>query len=283
MITLQFWLCATLFLLIILGAGVRIWDAGLACPDWPLCHGHWIPPFDLQVFLEWFHRLIAMIVGLMALAVGLSIWIQKKYSKSLKTLIGISFLLFLVQAFLGRQTVLELLHASTVSAHLVGGYLLFSVNVLIYFILRGVPGWKIQTNSLFLGLCLVVVFIQALLGARVSSHYAGLACGAEFPRCLGVWWPSISEAQIHMIHRWGAFVVGAFLFGGLYYVRKSKHLSAVRKVYSWSFAVYALQILIALGMIFLALHPALRLLHSAASLSLYTLLLWGTLYVSIRR
>ena len=49
------------WLLMAVGSATRVMNAGLACPDWPLCYGQLIPSqqMNLQVFLEWFHRLDA--------------------------------------------------------------------------------------------------------------------------------------------------------------------------------------------------------------------------------
>ena len=45
--------------LVVIGGATRVMEAGLACPDWPLCFGTLLPgrQMNLQVFLEWFHRL----------------------------------------------------------------------------------------------------------------------------------------------------------------------------------------------------------------------------------
>jgi cytochrome c oxidase assembly protein subunit 15 len=60
---------ATLLLMAV-GSATRVMNAGLACPDWPLCYGQLVPSkqMNLQVFLEWFHRLDAALIGLSAIA-----------------------------------------------------------------------------------------------------------------------------------------------------------------------------------------------------------------------
>ena len=55
--------------LIAVGSATRVMEAGLACPDWPLCYGTFLPlnHMNLRVFLEWFHRLDAFLVGILIL------------------------------------------------------------------------------------------------------------------------------------------------------------------------------------------------------------------------
>ena len=62
------------FALIVLGGVVRITESGLGCPDWPLCHGRIIPPFDAATLIEYSHRLVASVVGLLVLATLIVAW-----------------------------------------------------------------------------------------------------------------------------------------------------------------------------------------------------------------
>src|SRR2546427_5245748 len=62
------------YILIILGGLVRATGAGLACPDWPLCPGRLIPPLDTLVLIEWRHRFVASIVGILTVAVAVAAW-----------------------------------------------------------------------------------------------------------------------------------------------------------------------------------------------------------------
>ena len=58
--------------LIPLGGYVRQSGSGLACPDWPLCYGQLGPPLDQEgTLIEFSHRMVALVVSLLALGVGI--------------------------------------------------------------------------------------------------------------------------------------------------------------------------------------------------------------------
>ncbi|MBI4786485.1 MAG: COX15/CtaA family protein [Chloroflexi bacterium] len=98
----------------IMGSYVRGMGAGLACPDWPLCHGALIPPLELPILLEWGHRLIVLGVTLCVAAVGLLTW-RKRLPARFNALQ--SLVLLVTQAVLGGITVIVRLNPAIVALH----------------------------------------------------------------------------------------------------------------------------------------------------------------------
>ncbi len=122
---------ATLLLMAV-GSATRVMNAGLACPDWPLCYGQLVPTqqMNLQVFLEWFHRLDAALIGLSTLLLaGSSWWFRQQLPHWLPWATTFALSLILVQGALGAFTVTELLRFDIVTAHL-GTALLFFITLL---------------------------------------------------------------------------------------------------------------------------------------------------------
>jgi cytochrome c oxidase assembly protein subunit 15 len=117
-----------------------------------------------------------------------------------------SFLLavIVVQATLGMWTVTWLLKPLVVMAHLVGGLTTFSL--LLWLAWRSTPGcWLVAGNARALKrmglLALVLVVLQIALGGWTSANYAALACGTDFPRCLGQWWPPTDFGEAFVLWR----------------------------------------------------------------------------------
>jgi len=109
------------YLLIVLGALVRAKDAGLACPDWPLCFGELVPVMNVQVAFEWTHRAVAGTVALAFAALAVHVLRRPPVAPSVKRLLALGAGLLAVQIVLGGLTVLLKLAAWTVTAHLLTG------------------------------------------------------------------------------------------------------------------------------------------------------------------
>src|SRR5262245_64396700 len=128
---LAFTTAVVMFALIVVGSIVRTTGSGLACPDWPLCHGRLIPPLQFNVLVEWFHRLVALLVSLLlATTVGL-VAFHRELRARLGALAGLAVLLLGAQILLGALTVWKLLDPAIVGGHLAVALLLFSCMVLL--------------------------------------------------------------------------------------------------------------------------------------------------------
>lgn len=175
---------ATLFLMAV-GSATRVMNAGLACPDWPLCYGQLVPTqqMNLQVFLEWFHRFDASLIGFSTiLLAGLSWWWRQDLPKWLPWASTVAFLLIVFQGVLGGLTVTQMLRFDIVTAHLGTALLFFSVLIAIATALLPTPNTKPEqsqtTRSLvrISAIATVLVYLQSLLGGLVASKWALHQC-----------------------------------------------------------------------------------------------------------
>jgi cytochrome c oxidase assembly protein subunit 15 len=170
---------ATLILMAI-GSATRVMNAGLACPDWPLCYGTLFPSqqMNLQVFLEWIHRLDAALIGMMAIAlVALSWWRRSALPGWTPWMATLALGLIVFQGVLGGLTVTELLRFDIVTAHL-GTALLFFITLLVMGTAL-LPYQPTRTAGRLPWLSLtaaVLIYGQSLSGALVGSQWALHQC-----------------------------------------------------------------------------------------------------------
>lgn len=97
---------ATTLTLVSLGVYTAATGAGLACSaQWPLCDGGVLPQ-SVPSFIEWFHRLVAMVVGFMILGAGIVSW-RGDYDRRIRYALAVAVVLLPVQIFFGANTVLN--------------------------------------------------------------------------------------------------------------------------------------------------------------------------------
>ena len=177
---------ATLLLMAV-GSATRVMNAGLACPDWPLCYGQLIPSqqMNLQVFLEWFHRLDAALIGLSAIAlVGLSWWYRRESPQWLPWASAFALFLIIFQGILGGLTVTQLLRFDIVTAHLGCALLFFTTLIMIGMALLPYQGTGTASKLAWVGLtAAILVYLQSLLGGLVGSQWALHQCFGASQLC----------------------------------------------------------------------------------------------------
>lgn len=221
------------FVVVVLGAFVRLNAAGLGCPDWPGCYGHATPlgaqnsataqaafpdrPLDTgKAWKEMVHRyaagtLVIIVVVITALA------ISYRRQKLLSAPYAIALLAtIVVQAILGMLTVTWQLKPLIVTLHLVFGLTTLGLLWWLWlslpghswggratsagFIAAGSQAASLRTAHAIALLGLAALAVQIVLGGWTSSNYAAVAC-PDFPTCQGAWWPHTDYRNAFILWR----------------------------------------------------------------------------------
>jgi len=219
------------FFVIVLGAYVRLSQAGLGCPDWPGCYGHISVPDTHQAIAavdahytahplqparawkEMIHRYFAGSLALLILILTVAAWWRRERISQPVLLPSLALLTVIFQALLGMWTVTLLLFPPVVMGHLLGGYATFALLVLLVLQTGGyLRTGDVACNLLrwLAAITMVVLVCQIALGGWTSSNYAGIAC-PDFPTCQGQWWPPMDFHDAFSWHGLGPDYQGGIL------------------------------------------------------------------------
>lgn len=292
-----------------MGAYTRLADAGLGCPDWPGCYGHLAVPEQAQLadaqalypdqpleagkaWKEMIHRYIAGTLGVFILSVGgMALWqrrVDRHYPIMLPVLLS---LVVCGQAVLGMWTVTLKLHPLVVMGHLLGGFSVATLLMLItaqrYFPKQAHPG----DRGLVWGATVAVVMIimQIILGGWTSANYASAVC-FDFPTCQGAWWYAGYWAEafhgflplghnyeggvmsmgarmtLQLLHRYWGLLTFAFVFSWSMVLMLKSHVQHQKVLGLGLFLGVSLQVLLGVFNVLLQLPMANAVLHNGTAL-----------------
>ena len=118
---------SAVFILITIGGTVRVTDSGLGCPDWPLCHGQLIPPFEFHTLVEYSHRLAATLTTPLILLSVIVAWWRYRGFALITVPLTATILLLGIEVVLGGITVLTELPPTIVTVHLAVAQTIFAL------------------------------------------------------------------------------------------------------------------------------------------------------------
>jgi heme A synthase len=201
------------YALIVFGGIVRITGSGMGCgDDWPLCNGQLIPPMDFDTLIEYGHRLAALAVSLLVVALATVAWWPRRVAvrRPLRILSLLAVLLLVVQVLLGAVTVWLELPPATVVMHFgtaMALLIVLAVGACVGLAGAERPAVRRDGATRTLKALAAFAFGVALLGALVANLDAGPAC-LGFPACNGSWMPRGGGlVHVHWTHRLSAYLL----------------------------------------------------------------------------
>jgi heme a synthase len=287
------------FVLIIVGGVVRVSDSGLGCGPagsgfhgWPFCNGDVVPGVDLNSVIEYTHRVLAIVVGFMILALFVQAW--RRY-RHLRLVTGLLLVLVAIQGALGGLTVEENLEEVYVAAHL--GLAMLLLGLLLY-IVRDTHAVEPEDGGPRVR-ALAIAATAAIFCTIVAGGYmagtqnygradyrlgqgAHHACGQQFPTCNGEFMPfgRAELVDIHLTHR--AFMYLASILVIALVVAALRRRVAVG--YAWALlGLLGVQILVGALNVWLEEYELLILLHLALGTLLWATSLGMTMQLSPTR
>ena len=276
---------AATFLLVIVGGIVRVSDSGLGCGPagsglngWPFCNGDVVPGVNLNSIIEYSHRALSGVVGIMMFALAVLAWRRYRSNTGLVRATGASAVLVVAQGLLGAATVEKDLDEGLVAAHL--GLAMALLALLLYVVAASRP----QTSDLrpqglrplalvtsFFVLCTIVAggYMAGTQNYGRADYQLGdgahHACGKEFPTCNGEFMP-FGEARlvdIHLTHRAFMYIASLLVIALVVLsLRRRPSPGAVRAAHSAA-GILLCQVLVGALNVWLDEYEALIVLHLA--------------------
>ncbi len=286
------------FALIIVGGIVRVSDSGLGCGPagsglngWPLCKGDVVPGLDLNAVVEYTHRALAGVVGIMMIALAVLAWRRYREHRGIVRATIAGAVLVIAQGLLGAATVEENLEESLVATHLGLAMVLLALLVYVFRASRpGVIGAPAADGGRgFRPLALLAsgaIFLTIVAGGYMAGtqNYgradyqvgdgAHHACGKEFPTCNGEFLPfgQARLVDIHLTHRVFMYLATLLVLALVVLALRRRPSAGIVRIAWAALGLLAVQLVVGALNVWLDEYELLIVAHLALGT-----LLWGTL------
>jgi heme A synthase len=301
---LAFATVAATFLLVLVGGVVRVSESGLGCGPagsglngWPFCNGDVVPGLDLNAVIEYSHRALAGVVGLMMIALAVLAWRRYRSHTGLVRASIAAALLVIAQGLLGAATVEKDLDEGLVAAHLGLAMLLLALLLYIWRASRqsipqlrraqAVDSRQFDSGRGLRPLAMVssgLVFCTIVAGGYMAGtqNYgradyqlgdgAHHACGKEFPSCNGEFLPfGMSRlVDIHLTHRVFMYLATIAVVALVVMALRRRPSAGVVRTAQLTAVILAAQILVGALNVWLDEYEALIVLHLALGTLLWS-------------
>ncbi len=306
--------------LMLWGGFVRISGSGLSIPDWPLINGSLLPPFseagwqavfddyktatphltdgmtlgtfETQFAIEYFHRFLAALVGIVFLVLLLKARkLPEVWAVSKKPLLTAAALI-LVQAILGGMVVKLELAAAVLAIHLATAYIIFAI---LFWQALKLSRWGepkragFEKAQRFGKEAIGATLIQVMSGGLVAGTSAGMIMNT-WPKVGDHWIPPMSvlwgdwyspvwaniwqnQILIQFFHRWWAFAVAGLVIHLIFRAMKIHLSPRGRLALRATGTILVLQILLGIGNLLMKVPPYMAILHLAIAFMLYMVLI----------
>jgi len=184
-----------LFLLLVWGNLLAGLKAGLACPDWPLCYGKIVPPFRMDIYMEFLHRVLAAVTGIALLVLAHVRF--RAYRGGARAVPVLAVVLLAGEIAMGGLVVLLELPVQLTTIHFLTGLFIFllAYYMMVFDGVSAPPAFSARGYAaLFLGMGTLLLLLAAL-GAYVRHVGAGLSL-PDWPTSLGGLVPTVLSGGV---------------------------------------------------------------------------------------
>ena len=229
---------------------MRLSGSGLGCPDWPLCNGRPYPPPNIHSIIEYSHRAVGTVTGVLIIATVVAAWIVYRKRRPLVAWLASASLIGVVgEGILGGIVVAKELSPWLVVAHL--GLAMIILGFLVATAVAAMPPSDGVPDLNFRRLAIVATaatYVMMLTGSTVVASGADTSCNS-WPLCGGGFALDFTGANAFtMLHRGTVLVVGLLLLHVLSTAfRRWRNVKGMGPVATLAIVAFVLQVAVGAG------------------------------------